>query len=98
MASFDWIIKPLMTEKSARIAVENKYVFEVHPQANKIQVRRAIKEMFPQVEIEKVNTVNMPGKKKRYGRIVGMSKKWKKAVVTLRSGTIDLAQEVKEKK
>jgi len=92
------IRRGLITEKGARIReqgkVGNHYVFEVHPDANKLQVAQAIREIFG-VEAVKVRTMNFMGKRKRLGRSEGRRSSWKKAVVTLKPGqTIDIFDEV----
>lgn len=79
------IIKPVVTEKSVDLMQENKYCFEVAKDANKIEIKNAIEEIF-KVTVVNVNTVNVHGKMKRMGRTQGMTASWKKAVVTLREG------------
>jgi len=77
------IIKPLVTEKSAWEAeARNRYTFEVHPQANKHQVRAAVEEIY-KVKVAEVATQHRPGKYKRtrWGTI--KSRSWKRAVVKL---------------
>jgi len=64
---------------------QNCYVFEVDGSANKIDVRRAVEELF-RVKVEGVTTMNVRGKMKRLGRFVGKQPNWKKAIVTLRKG------------
>lgn len=64
---------------------ENKYCFKVAKDANKIEIKNAIEEIF-KVTVVNVNTVNVHGKMKRMGRTQGMTASWKKAVVTLREG------------
>jgi large subunit ribosomal protein L23 len=84
---YDVIRRPVVTEKSNGLS-ENlgKYVFEVAPNANKIQIREAIELIF-NVEVEKVNTMNMPAKRGRRGRKWYIrSQQWKKAVVSLKEG------------
>tara|TARA_B100001123_G_scaffold113968_1_gene132687 strand:+ start:3937 stop:4167 length:231 start_codon:yes stop_codon:yes gene_type:complete len=67
-----------------------KYVFRVHTQANKVQIRAAVEDLFD-VNVDKVNISKVKGKSRRFGRSVGRKPDWKKAVVTLRAGeTIDL--------
>jgi large subunit ribosomal protein L23 len=80
------IKKALITEKStiARDA-QNKYNFEVHPRANKIEVGRAVEKLF-KVKVLEVRVMNVPGKKKRVGKTIGERPSWKKAVVTLAPG------------
>jgi large subunit ribosomal protein L23 len=87
--------RPLLTEK-ATIAREtgNEYAFEVEPTANKIDVKRAVEELFD-VKVTKVRTVNRPGKFKRMGVHRGQRAAWKKAMVTLAAGnTIELFEGV----
>ncbi|MED9780406.1 MAG: 50S ribosomal protein L23 [Peptococcaceae bacterium] len=79
------IIKPVVTEKSVDLMQENKYCFKVAKDANKIEIKNAIEEIF-KVTVVNVNTVNVHGKMKRMGRTQGMTASWKKAVVTLREG------------
>lgn len=79
------IIKPVVTEKSVDLMQENKYCFKVAKDANKIEIKNAIEEIF-KVTVVDVNTVNVHGKMKRMGRTQGMTASWKKAVVTLREG------------
>ena len=80
------IKKALVTEKStiARDA-SNKYNFEVHVDANKIEIGRAIEKIF-KVKVLDVRVMNVPGKKKRTGRVLGQRRSWKKAIVTLAQG------------
>jgi len=80
------IKKALITEKStiARDAV-NQYNFEVHVNANKIEVGRAVEKIF-KVKVMNVRVMNVIGKRKRTGRITGQRRSWKKAIVTLAPG------------
>ena len=79
------IIKPVVTEKSVDLMQENKYCFKVAKDANKIEIKNAIEEIF-KVSVVNVNTVNVHGKMKRMGRHQGRTTSWKKAIVTLREG------------
>jgi large subunit ribosomal protein L23 len=81
------IIKgPIITEKSHLIkAAGNKVSLKVNVQANKIEIRKAIEELF-KVKVLKVNTISIKGKRKRQGRTEGMRSDWKKAIVTLAPG------------
>ena len=81
----DIIRKPLVTEKSVDNATMHKYTFAVDKRANKIQIRKAIEEIF-RVRVDKVNTMNFKGKKRNFGRTSGKLSDWKKAIVTLREG------------
>ena len=91
---YDVIRRPVITEKTTAMADDaNKYVFEVARNANKIQVKEAIEEIFElDGKVLSVNTMNMPAKRGRRGRSSYIrSRAWKKAVVTLEDGvTIEL--------
>ena len=83
MIAYDVIIRPIITERSMASAADKKYVFEVAPKAGKIEVKKAVEEIFG-VKVAKVNTLNMQGKVKRMGRYPeGRRPRWKKAMVTL---------------
>ena len=76
----------ILTEKSSRLRDQgNKVIFEVHPDANKIQIKNAIQTLF-KVGVIDVNTMVMRGKEKRMGRGYARLRNWKKAVVTLKAG------------
>ncbi len=79
------IVKPLVTEKVSNLGAMNKYVFAVATSANKIEVAKAIKEVYG-IKPVGVNIIKIEGKKARYGRISGKRKDWKKAIVTLPAG------------
>jgi large subunit ribosomal protein L23 len=86
----DVLVRPLITEKSTRQIELGQYSFEVHREANKIQIREAVEKTF-NVQVKAVNTMNMPRKERRRGRVIGSIPGWKKAIVTLVSGqTIDI--------
>ena len=76
------ILKPIITEKSMLGAEAKKYTFKVAKDATKIDIARAIEEIYS-VEVIKVNTINVRGKSRRYGRFEGTTPSWKKATVTL---------------
>ncbi len=83
---YDIIIRPVMTEKSTELLeLENKVTFRVKFEANKPQIKAAVERLFD-VEVDRVNTMIMPGKPKRVGRFFGRRKAWKKAVVQLAEG------------
>ena len=82
---YSTIISPLRTEKGTKLGLFNKYLFYVNKEANKIEIRRAIEELY-KVKVEKVNTVTVRGKKKRVRFAEGKTPDWKKAIVTLRQG------------
>lgn len=79
------IKKPMITEKASRVGTENKYVFAVAEKTNKIDIAKAIFEIYG-VKPASVNIVRQPGKAVRYGRVKGRRKNWKKAYVTLPAG------------
>jgi large subunit ribosomal protein L23 len=83
------IIRPIITE-STSLAYQEKgeYVFEVHPDANKIEIRQAVEQLFG-VKVAKVWTLRQRGKTRRVGTSIGRRPHTKKAIVTLREGTID---------
>ena len=86
MIQYDIIIRPLITEKtSIQKEDHNQVSFEVDRRANRVEIRRAIEKIF-NVKVEKTRTVQVKGKIKRRGRILGKRKDWKKAVVTLMPG------------
>lgn len=89
------IIKPLVTEKGSQVReAENKYLFSVAKTANKIEIKRAVEEIFD-VKVKSVKTATVHGKVKRLGVYSGKRPDWKKAVVTLEPGqTIDLFEQV----
>ena len=82
MLAQDIIIRPIVTEKSMMGIAAKKYTFEVAKAANKIEIAKAVEELF-KVKVAKVNTVSMRGKLRRQGRYEGYTKSWKKAYVTL---------------
>ena len=87
----DVIIAPVITEKSMTYAREKKYTFKVAEGSNKIEIKKAVENVFPGTIVKSVNTINVRGQKRRYGRYEGYTPSWKKAVVTLTEGskTID---------
>jgi large subunit ribosomal protein L23 len=87
---YDVILKPVITEKSMDVMSEKKYTFLFHPEANKSQIKEAVEKMFDGVKVEKVNTMNCDGKKKRRGLVVGKTAKTKKAIVQLTAESKDI--------
>lgn len=81
----DILRKPLITEKSTALIEDNKYTFQVDPKANKTEIKQAVENIF-KVKVEKVNTMNVKGRKKRVRNIPGMTSDTKKAIVTLKKG------------
>lgn len=93
------LIEPVLTEKAARLAEEGRhYAFRVKKDANKLQIRAAFEERYPDVSVKEVRTMVVRGKRKRQftkrGLIQGRAAGWKKAIVTLRSGEIDLYETI----
>ena len=82
-SSYDVIIRPIISEQSMEHTDIKKYVFEVAKDAGKIEIKKAVEEVFG-VKVMKVNTLIMKGKEKRRGRSpAGYTPSWKKAVVRL---------------
>ncbi len=80
---YDVILKPVITEKSMAGMGDKCYTFLVHPEANKTQIKEAVEKMFEGVKVSRVNTMNIQGKTKRRGAVVGKTAKTKKAMVQL---------------
>jgi large subunit ribosomal protein L23 len=90
MNAYDIIIRPVVSEKSYGLMEQNRYTFEVHRSACKEEIGQAIHEIFG-VTVIKVNTMNVSGKPRRVRYNKGLSRSWKKAIVSVKEGdTIDL--------
>ena len=89
---YDVVYTVLITERGTTLSEKyNKYLLKVNPASNKIQIREAVEAIFPEVKVSKVNVMNMLGKKKRMRSArVGKRPDWKKAIVTLSEGHIEL--------
>ncbi|MEY8515988.1 50S ribosomal protein L23 [Lachnospiraceae bacterium 29-84] len=87
---YDVILKPVITEKSMNLMAEKRYTFLVHPEANKTMIKNAVEKMFEGTKVKRVNTINIPGKKKRRGMTVGRTAKTKKAIVQLTEDSKDI--------
>ena len=85
----DVIIKPVVSEKSYNLIDSGKYTFEVDPRSNKTEIKQAIEHIF-KVEVATVNTMNRQGKTRRTKFGIGKRKDTKRAIVTLKSGSIDI--------
>jgi large subunit ribosomal protein L23 len=86
MNVYEVIRRPLITEKGhAQREAERTLCFEVHPDANKIQIKQAVETVF-RVKVENVRTSNYAGKLRRRGRFTGYASDWKKAYVRLQAG------------
>ncbi len=87
MELYHVIKRALITEKSTIAKDEtNKYTLEVDPRANKIEIANAVEKLF-KVKVLNVQVMNVTGKKKRMGKIIGQKRSWKKAIVTLLPGS-----------
>jgi large subunit ribosomal protein L23 len=83
------IIKPIVSEKSYNLIDNGKYTFEVDPRSNKTEIKQAVEVIFG-VKVASVNTLNRVGKTRRTKFGLGKRKDTKRAIVTLKSGTIDI--------
>lgn len=88
MTAQEIIIRPLVTEKSNMAMAEGKYTFEVHKDASKTEIKKAVEQLF-NVKVVAVNTVSMPGKMKRMGVHSGKTPDWKKAIVKIDTNPSD---------
>ena len=86
MNSYDIIFAPVITEKTAAMEMEGKYVFKVDVRANKTQIKQAVESAF-NVKVESVNTMNNHPKDRRVGRYTGKTNRYKKAIVKLAKGS-----------
>ena len=82
---YDIIYAPIITEKTAMLANENKFAFKVDPRANKTEIKQAIESIF-KVKVESITTSNSHPKKRRVGKYTGYADKYKKAIVKLAEG------------
>jgi large subunit ribosomal protein L23 len=91
--SYDIIRRPRITEKTALLgSIENSIVFDVHPKANKTEIKQAVEKIF-EVKVKAVRTLNYLGKKRRVGAKIGRRGAWKKAYVSLKEGnSIDIIE------
>ena len=85
----DILLAPVVSEKSYGLIDEGKYTFVVHPGANKTEIKIAVETVFG-VKVESVNTANRQGKTRRTRNGTGKRKDTKRAIVTLREGSIDI--------
>ena len=86
------LLAPVVSEKSYSLIGEGKYVFRIHPDAHRTQVRQAVEQLFD-VHVEGVNVLKVQAKPKRRGMQKGVKPGWKKAIVQLREGeTIEIFQ------
>ena len=83
--NYDIIVRPLITEKTMKLVEEGKYTFEVKQGSNKVEVKKAVEELF-KVEVTAVNMMNTLRKKRRVGKYEGLRPAVQKAIVTLADG------------
>ena len=94
LTSHQILVRPIITEKNTSLNDLGKYTFEVLQDANKIEIKRAVEEVF-KVRVTTVNIIRVHGKMRRMGKTSGMTRTWKKAIVTLEAGQrIELFQGV----
>jgi large subunit ribosomal protein L23 len=82
-------LRPIVSEKSYNLIDEGKYTFEVDPRSNKTEIKQAVESIF-KVKVSSVNTMNRVGKERKTRFGLGKRKDTKRAIVTLKSGTIDI--------
>ena len=87
---YDVILKPVVTEKSMAMMADKKYVFSVHTDATKTQIKEAVDKMFAGTQVKTVNTMNLDGKNKRRGATAGKTAKVKKAIVQLTADSAEI--------
>ncbi|AMB41277.1 50S ribosomal protein L23 [Arthrobacter sp. TES] len=85
----DVVLAPVVSEKSYGLIDEGKYTFLVDPRSNKTEIKLAVEKIFS-VKVESINTINRAGKRKRTKFGWGQRKSTKRAIVTLKEGTIDI--------
>jgi large subunit ribosomal protein L23 len=93
------LIEPIVTEKMSRLMEDGRhYAFKVAKDANKIQIRKAIEERYPDIDVKSVRTMIVRGKRRRQftkrGLMEGRKPSYKKAIVTLKSGEIDFFESI----
>ena len=83
--AYKFIVRPWITEKTHDLMASDKYVFKIRQKTTKRQAKNAVEKLYG-VEVKKINVVNIPQKKRRFGRIIGKKSAVKKAIVTLKKG------------
>ncbi len=79
------LIHPIISEKSVKEKEHNKYLFKVYLNSNKSEIKKAIENKF-KIKVEKVNTINVPAKKRKMGKYTGKTAQWKKVIATVKEG------------
>ena len=87
---YDVILSPVVTEKSMNAMADKKYTFYVHTDATKAQVKEAVEKMFEGTKVASVSTMNLNGKNRRRGMVVGKTAAKKKAIVQLTAESADI--------
>lgn len=82
---FQVLLGPQVSEKASIVYENNQFVFKVRPDASKPEIKKAVEQLFD-VKVKAVQTLNVKGKVKRFGRSLGRRSDWKKAYVTLQEG------------
>jgi len=91
MNSYDILLRPVLSEKSYAGIQNKRYTFMVNKAANKIQIKKAVEEVYDGVTVEKVRTMNCRGKLKRQGKTQGYTPSYKKAIVQLTESSKTIA-------
>ncbi|MFQ6066472.1 MAG: 50S ribosomal protein L23 [bacterium] len=85
-AAQDIILSPIVSEKGTELLKDNKYLFKVSSNSSKVEIRKAVEELF-KVRVDRVRIMWVKGKRKRWrGRVMGKTPSWKKAIVRLKEG------------
>lgn len=79
------LLRPLVTEKATYLGMHNKHIFEVSSKFSKIEIKKAIQSVYGVTPVS-VNIISVSGKERRYGKVLGRTKNWKKAIITLKQG------------
>ncbi len=88
MNAYEIILKPVISEKTTeQNTKKNQVSFRVNRYADKLDIKTAVESIYPKLMVAAVNTANVPGKNKRVRRSKGVTSSWKKAIVTLKSGS-----------
>jgi large subunit ribosomal protein L23 len=82
---YDFLVRPVVSEKSVKEMEKGKYCFEVLKEVNKLQIKEAVEKLF-KVKVKRVNIIKVPGKTRFFRGVRGKTRNWKKAIVTLKPG------------
>jgi large subunit ribosomal protein L23 len=92
MNAYDILIRPVLSEKSYAGITNKRYTFVVHKDANKIEIKKAIEQVFAGVKVDSVHTMNCRGKLKRQGKTEGYTPSYKKAIIQLTASSKAIAE------